>query len=200
MVHRLGQGSLPMLQHIHSRTRVVIQPDTVEFLPHNSKMPLRYSAENATIAATELIHALRNPAPAEPYAHIGDVQMQALDQLAERFQRATVQPQQQVPTESSKHPPGLPPRVAPNLPRVNIPPITAIPDQDSFTTHTPNESEKRVHIIPPDTPHTSKGGKKKPPTRGTNSAPSQAKDTTHQCTKYPPILITPPMPAAASSE
>ena len=63
-------------------TRVVIQPDTVEFLPHNSKMPFRSSAENATIAATELIHALRNPAPAAPYVHIGDAQMQVLDQLA----------------------------------------------------------------------------------------------------------------------
>ena len=83
-------------------TRAVIQPDTVEFLLHNSKMPFRLSAENATIAATELIHALRNPAPAAPYLHIGDAQMQALDQLVEIFQHATVQPQQLVPTESSK--------------------------------------------------------------------------------------------------
>ena len=56
-------------------------------------MPFRSLAENATIAATELIHALRNPAPAALYAHIGDAQIQALDQLAEIFQRATVQPQ-----------------------------------------------------------------------------------------------------------
>ena len=60
-------------------TRAVIQPDTVEFLPHNCKMPFLSSAKNATIAATELIHALRNQAPAAPYAHIGDVQLQALD-------------------------------------------------------------------------------------------------------------------------
>ena len=33
-------------------TRAVIQPDIVEFLPHNSKMPFRSSAENSTIAAT----------------------------------------------------------------------------------------------------------------------------------------------------
>ena len=52
-------------------TRAVIQPDTVDFIPHNSKMPFRSSAENATIAATELIHALHNRAPAAPYAHIG---------------------------------------------------------------------------------------------------------------------------------
>ena len=62
--------------------RAVIQPDTVEFLLHNSKMTFQSSAENATIAATKLIHAILNPAPAAPYAHIGDAQMQVLDQLA----------------------------------------------------------------------------------------------------------------------
>ena len=91
-------------------TRAVIQSDTVEFFPHNSKMPFRSSTENATIAATELIHALRNPSPAAPYAHIGDAQIAALTTLAEIFQRATLQPHhqqqspsiitpQQVPTE-----------------------------------------------------------------------------------------------------
>ena len=59
-------------------TRSVIQTDTVKFFPHNSKMPFRSLTKNATIAATELIHALRNPAPASPYAHIGNAQMQAL--------------------------------------------------------------------------------------------------------------------------
>ena len=125
-----------------TETRAVIQPDTVGFLLHNSKMPFQSLAENTTTAATELIHALPNPAPAASYAHICDAQMQALYQLAERFQRATVQPQQQVPTEASKQLPVAPPRVAPKLPRVNIPPITA----------TPNQSENRVHTIPPDTP------------------------------------------------
>ena len=59
-------------------TRAVIQLDTVEFLPQNSKMPFISSTENATIAATELIHTLHNPAPAAPYAYICDVQVQAL--------------------------------------------------------------------------------------------------------------------------
>ena len=75
--------------------------------------------------------------------------MQALEQLAENFQHATVQPQQQVPTKSSTQPPGPPPRVAPKLPRLNIPPITATPDRESFTPHPPNQSEKIVQIIPP---------------------------------------------------
>ena len=32
--------------------RAAIQPETVEFLPHNSKIPFQSSAENATIAST----------------------------------------------------------------------------------------------------------------------------------------------------
>ena len=59
-------------------TRAVIQPDTVEFLLKNSKMPSISSTENATIAATELIHTLRNLSLAAPYEHIGDAQMQVL--------------------------------------------------------------------------------------------------------------------------
>ena len=55
-------------------------------------MQFQSSAENATIAATELIHALRNLAPEAPYAHIGNAQMQALEKLAEILQRATFQP------------------------------------------------------------------------------------------------------------
>ena len=110
-------------------TRALIQPEKVEFLPHNSKMPFRSLAENATIAATELIHDLCNPTPAAPYAHICYAQMQALDQLAENFQHTTVQPEQQIPSETSTQSPGLPPRVAPKLPRLNIPPIIILSDK-----------------------------------------------------------------------
>ena len=70
-------------------TRAVIQPDTVKFFPHNSKIPFRSSTENGTTAETELIHTLRNPAPAAPYSHIGDAQVQALEQIAKKIQRAT---------------------------------------------------------------------------------------------------------------
>ena len=99
-----------------------------------------------------MIHALRNPAPAAPYAHIGNVQLQALDQLAENFQHTTVQPEQQVPIETSTHSPGLPPSVSPKFPRVNILPITTTPVQESVTPHPPNQSEKIVDIIQPDKP------------------------------------------------
>ena len=74
------------------KTKAVIQSDTVEFFPHNSKMPFRSSAENATVAATELINALQNPTPAAPFAHIGDKQIEALQQLATIFKQATSRP------------------------------------------------------------------------------------------------------------
>jgi hypothetical protein len=47
------------------------------------------SADNATIAAKELTHALLNPAPAAPFATIGNNQIAALKQLAPTFQQAT---------------------------------------------------------------------------------------------------------------
>ena len=61
--------------------------DTIEFFPHNFKMPFRSSSENATIAAKELVHALKHPAPAAPYSNIGDAQMEALTQLGEIFNK-----------------------------------------------------------------------------------------------------------------
>ena len=61
---------------------------TVEFFPHNGKMPYRSSTENANIAARELTHALKNPTPASPFSNIGDKQMEALHQLAKIFQQA----------------------------------------------------------------------------------------------------------------
>ena len=51
-----------------------------------------------------------------------------------------VQPEQQVPTEISTQSPGLPPRVAPKLSRVKIPPIIIPPDKP-----TPPRVEKRNH-------------------------------------------------------
>ena len=120
---------------------------------------------NAIIAATELIHALRNLLLAAPNAHIGDAKMQALEQLAEIFQRAMVQPQQQVPTEASKNLPVSPPRVAPKLSRVNINPITA----------TPNQSENRAHTLPPYTPTPSRAEQINHQQEATNALPLKPK-------------------------
>ena len=62
--------------------------DTVDFFPHYGKIPYRSSTENATIAARELTHALQNHSPASPFSNIGDKQMEALHQLAKKFQQS----------------------------------------------------------------------------------------------------------------
>jgi hypothetical protein len=59
--------------------------ETVEFFPATSNMPRTSSADAATKAASNLIHALQNPAPAAPFAGLGNRQQQALEQLANIF-------------------------------------------------------------------------------------------------------------------
>jgi hypothetical protein len=63
--------------------------DTVEVFPADIRMPRLSSADNATIAAKELTNALLNPAPAAPFATIGNDQLVALKQLTLIFQQAT---------------------------------------------------------------------------------------------------------------
>jgi hypothetical protein len=65
-----------------NRTRIV---DTVEFFPQHVKMPHLSSQEMAIQAARELTHALRNPAPAAPFARLGHQQHEALTKLANIF-------------------------------------------------------------------------------------------------------------------
>ena len=49
---------------------------------HNWVSPAQFR-DAVSILGRELIHALRNPSPESPYAHIGDAQTKALEQLAE---------------------------------------------------------------------------------------------------------------------
>jgi hypothetical protein len=80
---------------------------TVEFFPHNCAMPKTSSADAATQAALDLIHALENPSPAAPFATIGNAQLHAIRKLADIFRTNT----SQTPTDSQPSP-----RVAPNTP------------------------------------------------------------------------------------
>jgi hypothetical protein len=74
------------------------------------------SADNATIAAKELTNALLNPAPAAPFATIGNDQLVALKQLALIFQQATTKDNQTSQISSPS------PSAATQLPRVPAPP------------------------------------------------------------------------------
>jgi hypothetical protein len=60
-------------------------------------MPRMSSADNAAVAAKELTHTLLHPAPAAPFATIGDEQLVALKQLALIFEQATSQDIQSKP-------------------------------------------------------------------------------------------------------
>jgi hypothetical protein len=65
-----------------NRTRIV---DTVDFFPQHVKMPHLSSLEMEIQAARELTFALRNPAPAAPFARLGYQQHEALARLANIF-------------------------------------------------------------------------------------------------------------------
>jgi hypothetical protein len=102
--------------------------DTVEFFPTHTKMPHASSADNAMIAAKELTAALLNPAPAAPFAHIGDAQLKAIKTLAAIFQQTI---------ETATAPPRVP--VKQHAPATT--PTTT-------TTHT--NTTDPPHIIPDD--------------------------------------------------
>jgi hypothetical protein len=59
--------------------------ETVEFFPHQFKLPFPSSRELATQAATDLTHALLNPQPAGPFFQVGDEKAIALRRLANIF-------------------------------------------------------------------------------------------------------------------
>ena len=71
--------------HIYvTKTRREQDSDCVEFLPHNNPHPYNSSSEkNAIIAAHELAHALKNPAPPAPFYNIGDCKAVAIEKLPE---------------------------------------------------------------------------------------------------------------------
>jgi hypothetical protein len=62
--------------------------DTVEFFPHNAKMPTLSSADMANRAAIALTEALKNPAPAAPFIPTSLSTIKALDDLAEIFRNS----------------------------------------------------------------------------------------------------------------
>ena len=97
-------------------TRAERIADTVEFFPHYVNMPRLSSVDRAIRAATELTHALRNPAPAAPFAKLSDVHNDALDQLATIF-NSTIAPNQ---TQAVPIPAKAPASPGVDKPRYNL--------------------------------------------------------------------------------
>jgi hypothetical protein len=104
-----------------SKTRAERIAKTVEFFPHNCPMPKTSSADAATQAARDLISALQNPAPAAPFATLGNEQLHAIRKLADIFQVAT-----ESPTTAAPNPVSLP-RVPTATNPVASPRVTTTP-------------------------------------------------------------------------
>ena len=177
----------------------VVHADTVELFPNNSTMLFQSSAENAAAAVTENVNALQHPAPPAPYAHIGYQQMEALQQLAIVFQRATIQRQPDQPQPPFPLPPSTPkpnavrflqhPQVA--VPRVttettveHVPRVPTAPKEATIPPYHVLTGPKLVptaaalpHLIPPDL---------QPPTPGATSL------SDHLITQPQPLLLNTP--------
>jgi hypothetical protein len=60
--------------------------ETVDFFPHQFKIPFPSSSDLATQAAAEITHALLNPQPSGPFCQVSDEQAIALRKLATIFE------------------------------------------------------------------------------------------------------------------
>jgi hypothetical protein len=82
----------PALEHYRCYTVYITKArssrtvETVDFFPHQFKIPFPSSSDLATQAATELTHALLNPQPAGPFCQVGDEQAIPLRKLATLFE------------------------------------------------------------------------------------------------------------------
>jgi hypothetical protein len=153
-----------------NKTRIV---DTVEFSPQHVKMPHLSSQEMAIQAARELTFALRNPAPAAPFARLVYTQHEALSCLAKIFEEIAepkpceeqvmpTQPYNQAPLAPTPHaeaPVSIPlllshhrlspPRVAALAPRME----QATPGAAMPTTPNSHRRLSRVVKTPTAIPH-----------------------------------------------
>ena len=68
-----------------SNTRAYRIADTVELFPDNTTIPVLYSANAATHAATDFIRALKNPTPAALVLTLGTEAFDALRNLVDKF-------------------------------------------------------------------------------------------------------------------
>jgi hypothetical protein len=59
--------------------------DTIEFFPHNYKMPQLSSTDRLIMADKGMTDALKNPQSEVPFTHVGDDTISALTELAKKF-------------------------------------------------------------------------------------------------------------------
>jgi hypothetical protein len=139
--------------------------DTVDFFPKHYKVPGLSSDDVATMAALDLTHALRNPAPTTPFKQPGTDRMQAIKRLAAIFEAmvpkrttgdeltepTTAQPTPPVPTPTVPAPRVLPPRVptapARRSPRGHQPPQVTQEERSYQLLATPLPRINRAYAV-----------------------------------------------------
>jgi hypothetical protein len=101
--------------------------DMMEFFPQHVKMPHLSTYEPTIQENRELMFALRNPAPAAPFAHIGHGQHKALHRLAQKFKEIAYPEPPQVEGQLPEEYPSVAPSPAPEITNVPqaIPPTEA---------------------------------------------------------------------------
>ena len=87
-------------------TKGVRVSETVEFFPFHVSMPATSSVDMATETAKDLIHLLRHPAPAAPFAVLGTRTSEALTQLADIFAQLKPRPPPATQTRNTALPVG----------------------------------------------------------------------------------------------
>ena len=146
-----------------TKTRGERDLDCVEFLPHNTPLPYKSSAENAIIAARELDYALQNSAPQAPFSNIGESQLVTIETLSKIFTKAADD------GKSTKYPPykqsyhtaaSIPQTPHPGRPEYNpTPQPNVIEDEEGVRPsnfwHKIHRSPLGPHTIPPGVPSSS---------------------------------------------
>jgi hypothetical protein len=111
-------------------TNKTIIVDALEFFPQHVNMPHLSTYELAIQAARELTFALRNPAPAAPFAHIGHEKHEDRHRLATIFKEIADPEPTQVKGQLPEDYPSVAPFPAPDITNVTqaIPPTEATND------------------------------------------------------------------------
>ena len=147
--------------HVYvTKTRGEWESDCVEFLPHNTPLPYKSSAENAIILARELAYALKNPAPQAPFSNISDSHLVATEKLskiltkvADNLKSTADPPQQQAEQASASIPQKIQPGWTKYIPsqQPNVIEYEDGKEPEKFQ-HKFHISPAGPHIIPPEVP------------------------------------------------
>jgi hypothetical protein len=149
----------PALEHYRcytvyiTKTRSSRVVETVEFFPHEFKLPFPSSSERATQAAADITHALLHPQPAGPFCQVGDEQAIALKRLADIFGSAKLKREKKKLTPQDEVENNAPHRVQT---KVSPPRVTHL--QNIISPHSTPNSHRREQtphrrMVTPQTPH-----------------------------------------------